>query len=224
MFKKYLLLITCFVTSLLTEEIIWRQKLIVKDFTGNDKGWVEVIISSYVEEGLFGYKTEVYSDTNLPFWFFTGASKTKEIEYIDENFLIQKSEFEINSKNEELKIFTYRENDKVYINLQSSKKGKKVKELKFRMGTLTPGNLRFLVMGLGLEEHKKSVFYLLDKVYQEYMKIVISLLGKTVLDGQEVYKINVNLFTLGNFNFYIDRDYNVVYGEGMGIRVFPEKN
>lgn len=221
---KIKLTIFCILTPLIfSEEILWKQKLVIKDFSDNYKGWVEVIISSctFQDNEEIVYKTEVFSDTKLPFWFFAGESKTIETEFFDKDFLPLRSDFEIKSKKEILKIRTVREKDNIIINIDTSKK-KKEKTLKFRNEILTPGNLRHKVVSLNLYEKKKYNFYLLDKVHLEYKKVTISPEGETIFNNIPVIKINVDVYVIGKFTFYIDKNYNIVYGEGMGIKVVPE--
>lgn len=231
----------------------WRQKLVVNDFAGNYKGWVEVFIStcsdiscikeifpdSYLttfSSKTINYLTKNFSnlsskycaiivtDTDLPFWFFAGKSKTVEIEFYDEKFFPVESKFFLVDKNTEFEIDTKNFSDNFEIIWQSSKGKTKQKILPVvEKNVLTPGNLRNSVMLLDLEKPDNKTFFLLDKFKLETKKVIISSHGKKVANNLETYRIDVEINFFGKFTFWIDKDYNVIFGEGMGIKVFPEK-
>jgi len=204
---------------------LWRQKLQVTDLKNRDAGWVEVIVSSTDT----GYRTEVYSDTYLPFWFFTGISKTKEIEYYDRKNLPVESHLEIVSKPDRIfTIATKRTGDTLNLFWEFRKEGNKpvktkVRSLKLKEDTVTPGNLWLQLTSRDLFNKNRYEFYLLDKFKLEYKKVIISTGEKKILNGKEIYKLHIDIGLFGNFNLYITRDYYVTDGKGMGIKVFPIK-
>jgi len=248
-------LFSVFTKNLFPQNLTWQQKLIVKDFTGKYKGWVEIFISTcsanfnYQQDKisdfqstnssscpLFNQPTKqpsnplvkycavIISDTDLPFWFFSGKSKTYECEFYDENFLPIESDFNLYGTAENFKIVTKKSSDTFNILWKSSKGLTKEKILPANKNVLTTGNLRNIIMSLDLTKKDSKTFFLLDKFKLENKRITISSSGKgPVINNIDTYRINIDISFFGKFSFYIDKNYNVVYGEGMGIKVFPEK-
>ncbi|MFQ3675113.1 MAG: hypothetical protein SNJ64_01050 [Endomicrobiia bacterium] len=260
--KKYIFfilnlvfLILVFVSDNFSNNFPWQQKLIVKDFAGNYKGWVEIFITTcspnqicdsgidlysklmysqnvnfqessdnMTNNPLVTYCTTIISDTDLPFWFFSGKSKTYECEFYDKNFSPIESNFLLYGKEENFKITTKKIFDNFNILWKSSKAIVKEKTLPANKNILTAGNLRNIIMSLDLTIKDNKTFFLLDKFKLETKRLIISTTGKThTINNIDTYRINIDIGILGKFSFYIDKNYNVIYGEGMGIKVYPEK-
>ena len=170
------------------------------------------------------YYTLIVSDTDLPFWFFSGKSKTYEYEFYDKDFLPIESYFYLSGANENFEIITKKSSNVYTIVWKSSKGRTKEKTLPAQTNILTAGNLRNIVMSFDLEKKESKKFFLLDKFKLEFKQVTISSSGKKhSINNKDVYRLNIDLNFFGKFSFYIDENYNIVYGEGMGIKVYPER-
>ncbi len=221
----------------------FQLKLIIKDFRNNYKGWVKIYFSSCSKnsncffseiDGVDNffvnptnettkYCAAIFSDTDLPFWFFSGKSKTHELEFFDDNFLPLNSKFLLYSNEGKYIVETNNSGETFYITWTSPKMLKKNVSLPVLIGqVLTPGNIRYLIKNMDFKTKSKKVFYLLDKFKLEYKKITIYTTGKTFFNNKGYYRINIDLNIIGKFYFLVDDDFNIVYGEGMGIKVLSE--
>jgi hypothetical protein len=259
--KKISVFVSIFILLLVNKNIFsdnlpWKQKLIIKDFSGNYKGWVEIFISTFSTENKQNYLTIsesntlvseddfnqitnkvdtlqtkyiaiIVTDTNLPFWFFAGKSKTYEYEFYDKNFIPLESYFYLQGEDVYYKIITKKSLDAFTILWEPKIKKSKEKIIPIKTiekDVLTAGNLRNIVMNLDLTRKDIKKLFLLDKFKMEIKPVTISSTGKKhIINNIETYRINIDLNIIGKFSFYVDENYNVVYGEGMGIKVFPEK-
>jgi len=248
------LLFSAFTTNIFSQNYPWQQKLIVKDFAGNYKGWIKIFISTcsvktpcqqnnvsffystnLSSDTLYNHLTKqsnnslteylaiIVSDTDLPFWFFSGKSKTIETEYFDENFFPLESDFDLVGETDIFKIITKKSSDTFNISWKPSKGKIKEKVLPAHKNILTAGNLRNIIMSLDLDSYNSKTFFLLDKFKLETKKIIVSTGEKKVINNIESYGVTIDMSLFSKFTFWIDKNYNVVFGEGMGIKVYPEK-
>lgn len=177
--------------------------------------------TNYYNSNNLAYCAEIFSNTDLPFWFFTGKSETYEKEFYNENFLPQKSDFKINSSDGNYTMTLKTSEKSFHLTLVSDKKNKEKFLSVPHEDIITPGNLREKIRQKNFLTKTSHTFYLLDKFKQDFRKVNITTTGKTFLNQIECYKIKFDLNLLGKFTIWVDDDLNIIYGEGMGIRIFP---
>lgn len=199
-------------------------------FLGNKEiGFINIRISSFVnneETGDFMFYSEINSYTEAPVLFFLGNTKTYEIEQYDNNFLPLNSTLITleNDKEDTTTITEIRNLDEEFYEciFKKVKKRSRIKKVKFKPPILTAGNAIPLVSTLWDFESKREIeFNFIDKENLNIDTIKFLYDGKT---NQGLTRIRVILpYFNVRFNVYLDKDKNIVYAEGLGLRIFAKR-
>jgi len=220
--------------------VVWRVRLGMTDFTGRDAGWFDVCVSSQsgvvmLPNGLerpYSFKAEIMSDTELPFWLFTGKSKTTEVEYLDSRYMPVFSDLKIVTPKGTVRSLTWIEEDssgeKLHIRLVTESGKTREKKLDLKERTLTASNIPFLVKEAMQKNGKQLQCRMINKANLEIKKITFK---TEPFDGRpeatqyagdsqkEIKKLSIDFHVIGGTAvFYIDKDINPYYGEGIGVK------
>lgn len=198
-------------------------------FFGNrEVGYVNIRISSFVinsETGDVKLYSEINSYTEIPILFFLGNTKNYEIEEYDRNFTPLNSTL-ITLENEQEETTTTTEvkplNDDYYECIfKKIKRNSRTKKIKFKPPVLTAGNAIPLVSTLwDFEQVKEMEFYFLDKERFVLDKMKFSYEGK-LDNGLNKIRLTLPYFKI-KFTIYVDEDKNIVYAEGLGLRIYSK--
>lgn len=227
-------------------DVLWRVRLCMTDFTGKDAGWFDVRLEAYNDSVKLpdgrdvqcAYRAEILSDTELPFWLFTGKSKTKEVEYLDAKNVPVYSEMEIETPREKTRIYSWidesngKSKNRMRVRILEDRGRVKEKILEVGNHALTAANIPFYVRQ-SIVEGKPVECYMVNKAKPEVRKItfrVESFDGRPEAlqyagDSSNLVKLVVDLHMLGGKAvFYIDREANPFYGEGLGVKAVAMKS
>ena len=221
-------------------DVVWRIRLGMTDFTGKDAGWFDVSVSSQsgvvvLPNGMkrpYSFRAEIMSDTALPFWLFTGKSKTREVEYLDSRYMPVFSELEIVTPKDRVLATTWIEEDgsgeKLRIRLVAGSGKTRERKLDMHERTLTASNIPFIVKAAMEQNGKPLQCRMLNKASMEMKKITFKAepfdgrpeAAQYAGDSQtEITKLSIDLHVIGGTAvFYVDKDVNPYYGEGVGVK------
>lgn len=185
-------------------------------------GYVTLTLSSSTDmESKFIAEIESYID--IPLLFFSAGSKTHELEYFNDDFLPIRSTL-VTMKDDSEVISTV---DTFLIDSSNGgckfklvKKNKKLKEVELNSDNivLTVGNGIPVVSTIWNYEIDKTIkFKFVDKQFLKLTTIIFEYHGKT---KEGFHRVELKLPHIASkFNIYLDDEKNIVYAEGMGLKI-----
>mgnify|MGYP001773077236 CR=1 FL=1 len=190
-----------------------------KIFSGEKEvGFINIKISSTSE----GYQAEVNSYTDIPILFFLGGTNNKEIERYDKNLNPLDSLIVTMRKNNEFftsVIISSSETGEYFCKfIRKRGQKEKLKEIKISFPIITAGNvIPFVNTDWDFEKEPKKIYNILDKDRFEVVKLKLNYLG----EDDNFYKIKATLPSyLASFIIYLDKNKNIKYAEGLGLKVY----
>lgn len=194
---------------------IYRYKMF---FNKKEVGYIVLEISS---TSTGGYQSKVESYTDIPILFFSPKSKSVEVEEYDNNFIPINSVLNavFNEKNVEIKMEQKRQG--VYFIEKIEDRKKKSRQFEINEMVITPGNVIPIVSTYWDFKQNRSIkLRFIDKNKLSIEELSLKYDGRTT-DGY--HKISVSLSSyIGRYNIYLDDDKNIIYAEGMGLKVYSE--
>lgn len=208
------------------ESLIWEQKFTILDYKDKNVGCVNIILKKIaIQSRPLLYRINIRTQSDLPFWFFSGKSITDETEYYDEKFVPLYFEFKLDSENEKVNITgklarDNKKQEKLDLQWKSDNKEKSVR-IPLMDNICTAGSIRSIIVMKGVNKKQQYDLQLLDKYKLMYQKVRISGGEITKIANETCYKINLQLGLLGKFSFIVDKDARIIEGKGMGIKLIP---
>ncbi|MEN3013468.1 MAG: hypothetical protein ABDH23_02490 [Endomicrobiia bacterium] len=193
-------------------------------FSGEKEvGFINVSISSFVSSENVKIYSEIDSYADIPILFFMGKTKNYEIEEYNFNDLTPLNSMMLTIIEGKKEIITVMENKLIKNDVYEckiTKKEKKTKEKKFefKYPILTAGNAIPLVSTLwDFEKINECEFNFIDKEKMKIEKIKLYYLGRE--KSNHLHKIKLVLPYLVTFFVYLDDNKNIVYAEGIGLKI-----
>ncbi|MFN3550837.1 MAG: hypothetical protein ACK4WJ_03410 [Endomicrobiia bacterium] len=214
------------------DNTIYKYEKFLKEYkfkiysSKKEVGYINIKISSIpvVENSQELFRSEIESFADIPILFFIGNTENYEIEFYDKNFTPIRSSFiSIENKKEYVTSTYINKKDENLFECYITKKGKTLKEKKFDFSPpiLTPGNIIPLVTTLWDFKNQRSInFKFIDKDILKLGDLRLEYLGDT---ENGFYKIKAVLpyFKL-KFIIYLDKDKNIQYATGLGLKIYAE--
>ncbi|MCX7957298.1 MAG: hypothetical protein N2643_05375 [Endomicrobia bacterium] len=187
-------------------------------------GYIKINISTCNNSGVFCSNVESYTET--PILSFLGGNKVEEIEFYDNEFMpLKSSVLTTNSLNNKKSItemnIVLDENNNYICKISKNVNNKlKSKNLEINLPILTAGNVIPIVLTTWDFDKEKNIEYkFIDKNKLEIKNLKLSYIGKQ----NGYHKIKANLASFGaNFNIYLNDNMDIIYAEGIGLKVYSE--
>lgn len=188
-------------------------------FNNKESGYIRLEIST---SSVYGYISRVESYTDIPILFFVPKTKSVEVETYDENFVPVVSTLTCSTLRKEIYVYTNLVEGKYVLNKVESN-NKKVSKILHIVSTpvITAGNVIPVVSTIWDFEHQKMLklkFVDKNKLSMEELRLQYS--GRSSDGYHKIYAALTSY--IGRFTIYIDDDKNIVYAEGLGMKVVPE--
>lgn len=188
-------------------------------FNNKEAGYIRLEIST---SSVYGYISTIESYTDIPILFFVPKTKSVEVETYDENFIPVVSTLTCYTLRKEIYVYTNLVDGKYVLNKVESN-NKKVSKILQIVSTpvITAGNVIPVVSAIWDFEHQKVLkLKFVDKNKLSIEELRLQYSGRS---SEGYHKIYATLTSyIGRFVIYIDDDKNIVYAEGLGIKVVRE--